>query len=116
MDIDERTIWGSRQNHPELVVSDCRKEFGLTDEQCAKLRFIMMNRGINKWLYARRLFIHLKHQMKANLKTPNRKNYLKAYEKMQNICKMPRWVEWGHRAHKNMKTNEAEIIIKGKPC
>ena len=114
--IDEQSIWSSRQNHPELVVQDCRQEFGFNDEQCQKLRFIMMNRGINKWLYARRRFIHLKHQMKTKLQSPSRKDFLRAYELMQNICKMPRWVEWGHRAHKNMKSNEAEIMVRGKSC
>jgi len=114
--INEKSIWNSRQNHPELVIDDCRREFGFTDEQCQKLRFIMMNRGVNKWLYARRLFIDLKHQMKTKLTAPTRKDYLKAYEKMQNICKMPRWVEWGQRAHKNMKNSEAEIVVKGRPC
>lgn len=58
--VDEKTIWQSKQNHPELVVQDCKMEFGLNAEQCERLRFILLNRGINKWLYARRLFIKLK--------------------------------------------------------
>lgn len=46
--IDEKTIWSSKQNHPELVVQDCKEEFNLTDKQCERLRFILMNRDINK--------------------------------------------------------------------
>jgi hypothetical protein len=114
--VNERTIWSIRQNHPELVVQDCRIEFGLNDKQCDRLRFIMMSRGINKWLLARRKFITLKHDMKILLKNPKRLDFLKAYERMQNICKMPRWVEWPKHVHKNMRTNEIKIIIKGRHC
>ena len=121
MEINEKTIWGSQQNHPELVVQDCKKEFGLTEEQCEKLRFILMNRGINKWLYARIKFIDLKHEVKDMLKASKMKSpeyYLlqKINAGMQNIAKMPRWVEWGKHRHKNMRNNEREIVVKGASC
>jgi hypothetical protein len=120
-EINEKTIWGSKQNHPELVVQDCKEEFGLTDEQCEKLRFILMNRGINKWLYARVKFIDLKHDVKDKLKAAPIKSeiyYLlqEINARMQNIAKMPRWVEWGKVRHKNMRQNEREIVVKGRPC
>ena len=130
--INEKTIWNSKQNHPELVVQDCVKEFNLNESQADKLRFILMNRGVNKWLYARRQFIKLKHKVKE------RKKYYESTEdhiisrmtfyynvlkdiryiqaKMQNIANTPRWVEWGKHIHKNMKNNDKEIIIKGRHC
>jgi hypothetical protein len=128
-EINERTIWMSPQNHPEYIIRDCEQEFGLTEKQCEKLRFILMNRGVNKWLYARRKIIHLKHKTKKllreaqilreNTKNPYTKQYhltLQAiHSEMQEICKMPRWVEWG-KYHKDMRKNEREIKIKGSHC
>lgn len=115
--MNERTIWNSQQNHPELVVKDCIKEFKLSDKHVKKLRFILMNRGINKWLYARYLFIRLKHEVKKlKLENPKDKNVAYIQEKMQNIARTPRWVEWGTHIHKKMKKNIEEVIIKGKHC
>jgi hypothetical protein len=117
-DVTPNTIWNSQQNHPELVVQDARREFGLTDEQCEKLRFILMNRGINKWLYARILFIDLKHDVKDMLKnaTPKTTEYKLLQQlntRMQNIAKMPRWVEWGTYRHNKMRNNRKDIVVKG---
>ena len=117
MKLNEKTIWNSQQDHPELVVRDCIKEFNLSEEQINKLRFILMNRGINKWLYARYGFIKLKHEVKRMKKEcPNDKKIRYIQEKMQNIAKTPRWVEWGTHIHKKMKNNIREIIIKGRHC
>ncbi len=122
MEINEKTIWNSKQNHPELIVEDCKKEFGLNEKQCDKLRFILMNRGVNKWLYARLKFIELKHKVKEILYKSDfkdsqlRKKFKKIYEEMQNIAKCPRWVEWGKHRHKNMRKNKEKIIIKGRHC
>ena len=115
------TIWNSKQNHPEYVVRDCQIEFGLTEEQCEKLRFILMNRGVNKWLYARRKFIALKHDIKRMMKEADKKSdsyYILCHinESMQNISKMPRWIEWNKHIHRKMKKNEQEVIVKGKRC
>lgn len=123
--LNENTIWGMQQNHPELVIQDCKREFNLTEDQCERLRQILMERGINKWLLARLKFIDLKHDLKETVQKLNVKNehdkelrlvVLKTYERLQNICKMPRWVEWGKYRHKNMKNNEREIIIRGRSC
>lgn len=118
--INPKTIWNSQQNHPELVVQDAKKAFNLTDDQCQELRFILMNRGVNKWLYARLLFIDLKHDVKEMLKTSTVKS--ERYHllqdinaRMQNIAKMQRWVEWGTHRHKSMKNNRKEITLKGRP-
>jgi hypothetical protein len=127
--IDEKTIWAERQNHPELVVEDCKKEFDLNEKQLDTLRFILLRRGINKWLLARRKVIRLKHKTKKllreaqilreNTKNPYTKQYhltLQAiHSEMQEICRMPRWVEWG-KYHKDMRKNEKEIKIKGSHC
>lgn len=115
--VNEKTIWGSQQNHPELVVKDCINEFNLTEEQAKKLRFILMNRGVNKWLYARYLFIRLKHEVKKMKKeNPTNKSIAYIQEKMQNIAKTPRWVEWGTHVHKKMQNNIKEIVVKGRHC
>jgi len=124
--VNENTIWNVRQNHPALIVNDCIREFGLNEEQAEKLRYILMLRGVNKWLLCRREFIKLKHKVKEMLKEEARKGYGKNKEKikvlqfvnveMQRIAKMPRYVIWGRRPHRNMKNNEKEIIIKGKHC
>ena len=115
--INERTIWNSKQNHPELVVKDCINSFNLTETQADTLRFILMNRGINKWLYARYMFIKLKHEVKKLKKeNPLDKNLAHIQEKMQNIARTPRWVEWGRHIHKKMSRNIQDIKIKGKHC
>ena len=115
--INEKTIWNSKQNHPELVVRDCVKEFKLNDKQTDNLRFILMNRGVNKWLYARYMFIKLKHKVKQLKKDkPRDRNISYIQEKMQNIAKTPRWVEWGIHIHKKMSNNIKDIKIKGKHC
>jgi hypothetical protein len=118
--VNERTIWNVRQNHPELVVRDCVAAFGLNEEQAVELRRILMFRGVNKWLLARRRFIRLKHNVKALLKeaTPRTERHRllqRINEEMQRIAKMPRWVEWPQHIHRDMDRNEAECIVRGRP-
>ncbi len=119
-DVDPKTIWNFRQNHPELVVKDCRREFGLDDKQCDRLRQILMERGVNKWLWARRRFIDLKHRLKEDVRLLQvsdigervlRERLISVYSEMQNICKMPRWVEWPRLSHDWRKT-DASIVVK----
>ena len=123
--INENTIWNSKQNHPELVVKDCIKEFGFNEEQVDRLRFMLMNRGINKWLLARVRFIKLKHKVKNIMKGaigeyghkhPLVKEIKSVQAEMQNIAKLPRWVEWGMVIHRRMKNNIKDIRIKGRHC
>ena len=116
VDMTPTTIWNERQNHPELVVQDCRALLGLTEEQCDVVRRILLRRGVNKWLYARRGLIHLKHWMKERLKDPTRVDFQRAYEWMCHTCRGPRWVEWGRRVHRDMRQNEREVIVRGRPC
>lgn len=70
--------------------------FSLSTEEEELVREILLIRGVNKWLYARRLFIDLKHQIKDYIKENNgkgdRRVLLRVYEKMQNIARTPRWV------------------------
>lgn len=123
--INEKTIWSSAQNNPELVVRDCIKEFNFNEEQCKKLRFILMNRGIGKWLLARVKFIKLKHRVKSVMKESIEKyghkhpivreiKFIQA--EMQNIAKMPRYVIWGKIIHRRMRNNIKDIKIKGRHC
>ena len=108
-----KTINNERQNHPELVVQDARELLGLDDGQCDVLRMILLRRGVNKWLYARRRFIRLKHWMKPKVMTATRKDFQHAYEEMVHICTMPRWVEWRRHVHRDMRRNEEEATVVG---
>ena len=65
-----RNIWNFRQNHPELVIRDC-KEHGLTNDQLRIVRQSMLVRGINKWLKVRRDLIAHKKQIKHEIKALN---------------------------------------------
>lgn len=118
--MNERNIWSVKQNHPELVVEDCKTEFGLSEEQCEKLRFILLKRGVNKWLYARRKFIDLKHRVKEYLKNETdiekKKLIEPIYVEMQHIARLPRWIIWDKKIHKKMRNSEKAIIIKGRHC
>jgi hypothetical protein len=118
--VNERTIWSERQNHPELVVRDAVAAFGLTEDQAQTLRFILMRRGINKWLLARRQFIRLKHEVKDMLKASvirtERHRLLQAInERMQHIAKMPRWVEWPVGTGCHADRDEPLVVVKGRP-
>ena len=120
--LDEMTpknIVSMRQNNPELIVQDCIKEFGFNEEQSERLRLILMARGINKWLLARRKFIKLKHTIKERLKKSEVKSdeyYIYSWlnNEMQNIAKLPRWVEFPKSTTHNFRNIEEKIIIKGK--
>jgi DNA mismatch repair ATPase MutS len=122
--IDEVTIWGCRQNHPELVVQDLQERFNLDEGDCDYIRWVLLKRGVNKWLYNRRQFIDLKHRMKEKVKEHHkgktgyktlRQDFEKVYAEMHEIANNPRWIEWGS-LHKKMTKCEEEIIIKGKRC
>lgn len=77
-----------RQNHPELVVKDLSK---YVPEDIA--RFVLKDRGVNKWLRVRRLLIQLKERWKSNIKLLEQKkkelrrngNY-KEYFKLVGYC------------------------------
>ena len=115
--ITESTIWSTKSYHPEYVIEDARIELGLSADQCAKLRFILLKRGVNKALYCRFLFICLKHRLKGLLfgsKPITRIDMLKVYARMQEITKVSRWIEWDQHIHKKMKDNIEKCIIKGK--
>lgn len=120
--LDENTIQSFRQNIPELIVSDCIKEFNLDDEQAERLRIILIARGVNKWFYVRREFIRLKHQIKDMLKSKDgvygdirvHRIIEGIYIRMQNMAKMPRFVEWPRTLTHKWSRIERDIKIKGK--
>lgn len=112
-------IVSMRQNNPELVVQDCIKEFNLTESQANKLRLILIARGVNKWLFARRNFIKLKHIIKTRLKESKIKSneyYIYSWlnKEMQSIAKCSRWVEWPKTTTHNFRNIERDIKVLGK--
>lgn len=113
--INPDNIWGERQNNPELIIEDCRKKFGFDEVQCQQMRDILMRRGINKWLLGRRMFIQLKHEVKDLMKQ-NRGNRLLEWlnMRMQNIAKLPRYVEFPHTTTHNWNKIEEQIVVKGR--
>lgn len=118
--LNERTIQSFRQNIPELIIRDCVKEFNLDDEQAEKMRIILMARGVNKWFYARREFLRLKHKVKQMLKSKvgiygdkrTHKMIEDIYVDMQNIAKTSRWVEWPISITHKWSRIEKDIKIK----
>ena len=111
------TIWCARQNNPELVVQDLKKAFNLNEQQCQLVRYSLLIRGVNKWLYARRRFIKLKHDVKKMMnKNPHDKQLQEINTRMQNIAKMPRWVEWPPTTTRNWGNIEEELFIQGRHC
>ncbi|NUC74731.1 hypothetical protein HTZ84_20940 [Haloterrigena sp. SYSU A558-1] len=120
-EFDPESIWCCKQNHPELVVQDLAEEFGLDSEEQEFVRITLMRRGVNKWLYARRQFIQLKHEVKSLMKQAElgseRFELLEELnEKMQHIAKTPRWVEWPTKVHTQRKQDEEQVIIRGTMC
>ena len=120
--LNERTIQSFRQNIPEIIVQDCIKEFNFDDEQAEKLRIILMARGVNKWMFIRREFIRLKHQVKEMLKNKEgiygdirvHRMIERIYIKMQNMAKTSRWVEWPNTVTHKWSRIEKDIKIKGR--
>lgn len=118
------TINNFRQNSPELVIRDAKRMLGLNDKQCEILRQILLARGINKWLKARRDIIAFKHEIKEEIKelqfryekwNPVHKATLKLMNKyrqrLRKICHQERWVEWPNIA--NPSKAEKQLTIKG---
>lgn len=121
-EITPTTIWMCRQNIPELVVQDAINELGLNEQQAERLRMILLYRGVNKWLYARRLLIDFKHKVKDrlnqeihNYNDPDTINLLHWVNAgLQNIAKLPRWVEWPKTVTHDWSKIEREIVVKGR--
>jgi len=114
---NSNTIWCARQNNPELIVQDLKEEFGLNEQDCQKVRYSLLIRGVNKWLLARRQFIELKHDVKKIVsENPKDKNLLQIYMRMQNIAKAPRWVEWPPTTTRNWGKIYEAMFIEGRHC
>ena len=118
------TINNFRQNSPELVVRDAQVLLRLDQKQCEILRQILLARGVNKWLKARRDIIKLKNETRDEIKTfmkvyrkwnPEHKVKMKLLTtylgKIRKICHQKRWVEWPKIA--DAAKAEKEIIIRG---
>lgn len=94
--MNEKTIWGERQNTPTLVVRDLAA-FAPADVVYESL----LRRGVFKWLTVRRNLIRLKDSWKDEIRSLNRKKsdwekgYLAALERcrgeVRSLCHSERW-------------------------
>ena len=122
--LSPETINNFRQNTPELVIRDARRLLDLDDNDCQVLRQILLARGINKWLKARRDIIRLKEKYKTRIKElalsyrkyrPEDKIAMRLLQEfracLRKICHSPRWVEWPEIA--DASKAEMEISICG---
>jgi len=50
--------------------------------------------------------------MEENPQLKKRLNYIN--ERMQNVAKLPRWIEFPKKIHKDWKQTEAELVLKGR--
>jgi len=126
-EVTPQNIYNFRQSNPELVIKDAREFLGLSEAQCEALRTILLARGVNKWLKARRDLIaykkQLKHEIKAiealkiEVKSELREGrnyrlyyrYIALREKLKllqriradlkSICETPRWQIWPRNSH-----------------
>ena len=120
--LNPETINNFRQNTPELVIRDARRMLSLNEEQCQILRDILLARGINKWLKARRDIIRYKEKVKESIK------YIQStYKKgdvaqkatlqvlnlvrrdLRIICHQSRWVIWPEIATASKAEKRIEI-------
>ncbi|MBU4332133.1 hypothetical protein KKD19_01240 [Patescibacteria group bacterium] len=123
--LEPETISCFRQNTIELVIRDARWMLGLDEEECEKLRQIMLARGVAKWFKARRDVIRLKAEVKGMITdlqpnydkhNPVHKERLKLLnwfrQELRTICHQPRWVEWPRGIATAAKA-EKGIVVKG---
>ena len=120
------TINNFRQNCPELVIHDARRMLLLSDNQLELLRKILLARGVNKWLKARRDIITLKHETKTLIKKlskeynrddPTHRECMKLLvymrTQLREICHQERWVEWPKTVCTPSRAYK-QLVIKGK--
>jgi hypothetical protein len=106
--MDKKSIWNSAQNKPSLIAKDLLK-YGIPKDIT---HYILLNRGVYKWLAVRRHLIKLKNTWKSiitqtinNIHQTKKTNdiyklgyyrgYLKAYEECRKeirvLCHSDRW-------------------------
>ncbi len=118
--VDKKGIYNEKQNYPELVVEDIlrllKESKDPEDVLRDQLYSILLKRGINKWLFVRKLLIRLKkkyqHKIREidqklkdapmdNKKYWKLKGELKAYTEIRKelmlLCNTPRWVIWNYK-------------------
>jgi hypothetical protein len=109
-EVNQQNIWNFRQNNPELIIADARLYLGLNKEQCDLLRTILLARGVNKWLKARRDLIAYKKMVKHQIcevqkqrsesreafhkLKPILKLLMEVRRQLKDICKTDRWQVW----------------------
>lgn len=117
--ISKKTIYAEKQNYPELVVEDIINDLipcinaDYIDDMRNHLYAILLKRGINKWLFVRKLVIRLKKKYQYKIRelqelqtdsNLTQKEYwklkgeLKAYceirKELQLLANTPRWIIW----------------------
>ena len=130
--VDKGRIWNEKQNYPELVIGDIRRllyeifhrmlndpdNFLTAEEIDDRVYAILLQRGVNKWLFVRKLLIRQKkvYQEKINelceeiaiakknnewKKVIRLKAELKVYQEVRGDCKwlcnLPRYVIWNYK-------------------
>ena len=106
--------------HPELVVQDAKHKFHLTEEQAEDMRDILRTRGVNKALLQRRLWIDVKHAVKARMVMAKHQGFKELAKElqflnmhMQTVAKLPREVRWDTRADRSAKRSTSSVRVQG---
>lgn len=99
--MDNRTIWGEKQNRPILIARDvCEVASQLTISQIFS---ILLRRGVFKWFAVRRDLIKYKNRLKSEIRRLNELPYRTAKEKgrlvalvevrkrLREMCHSERW-------------------------
>ena len=120
LNLSPSNIWNYRQNHPELVIKDC-KEHGFTEEQLEIVRKSMLCRGINKWLKVRRDLIAykklVKHEIRAlvNEITLIKQELKESYVPVSAVLKDKTLLKkWSHTNQLITKLNIKRALLKDK--
>lgn len=121
--IQKKNIWNYKQNYPDLVVDDIVEFLNTHPSPSNNIlrQFIyetLMKRGVNKWLFIRKLIIRLKKRYSYLMKqcqdeakknkiegNKNKMYYYmgkaRAYEEIRSelktLCMGPRWVVWNYK-------------------
>jgi len=120
--VDRERIWNYEQNVPDLIVDDIiefwyKEGFDIYREEEIRnfLYSVLLKRGVNKWLFVRKLLIRYKkllveqiHEEEKKMKEAKKRKDWKEYyyhkgrlsvlgevrKDLKLLCCTPRWVIW----------------------
>jgi len=122
--VDKKLIWNYDQNNPELVVEDILKEmqsknvYWTFDQFKDFLYATLLKRGINKWLFVRRLLIRYKkwivvkinelendanHEKETAIKLFKKEQYTKGNRHMTKYHRMRGEIKAYNQVRKDLK-------------